>query len=255
MLLQTMFIRVKSFLPKSWFPNPSPIVDSFLMGFAKIGEIVKTSIDEVVPQLRIKTATGGVLDLIANDMFGSSLLRSFNESDSDYRLRILIELFRERATYPAMMESIAYFTGFYPVIVESGKDIDATGYVLSEGSISTNEGDGYGVVVRSFHCFISIYIPYSSEYANVAGYGVSTSGYSVFSRGEYVHSKELDINSLLQIINTVRPVSTKIWVKTIQDTYNNILNLHGALPYDLPKTLSGEHRGLFIDRNNTSITE
>src|SRR5690348_15497588 len=90
--------RIDTLLPP-WYGNQeTPVTDGILAAFAKAGSIIYGQYAYSVLQTRIKTATDVFLDLISTDFFGTSLPRLPNESDAQFRNRILINLIRIRGT-------------------------------------------------------------------------------------------------------------------------------------------------------------
>jgi hypothetical protein len=79
-------------------------------------------------QLRIATASDGFLDVISADFFGTTLPRKTNESDAAFRNRIIINLFRERATRKAVTQVLTTLTGRAPLIVEPSRPADTGAY-------------------------------------------------------------------------------------------------------------------------------
>ena len=93
-----MLSRLKSLLPFGWFGDNNPIRDALLWGYAEALSWGFTLYLYAKAQTRIKTATDGWLDIIGLDFFGNSLIRYAGQLDASYRNRILINIFRERAT-------------------------------------------------------------------------------------------------------------------------------------------------------------
>ena len=85
--------RLKSTLPR-WFGDSTTILDALLQGLAWAASFVYSLWAYAKLQTRIKTATDGWLDMIAADFFGSSLLRTANQSDASFRALIIINLIR-----------------------------------------------------------------------------------------------------------------------------------------------------------------
>ncbi|WP_435607731.1 phage head spike fiber domain-containing protein [Pseudomonas knackmussii] len=125
---QNMFDRLVGLLPAGWFGDSNPIRDALLWGYAQALAWAYTLYLYAKAQARIKTATDGWLDLIALDFFGNNLLRNSNQADSSYRNRILINIFRERATRHAVEQVLLDLTGRMPKIIEPARPADVGAY-------------------------------------------------------------------------------------------------------------------------------
>lgn len=230
--------KLKSTLPAQWFGDSSPNIDSLLLGGPVYGlDSAHSLIQDVLPLMRIGTATGGILDLMAGDFFGNGLPRLFGEPDNSYRSRILSILFRKAATKQAMLDAIGYYTGVYPTIVEYSQPIDPIGFVVTRGDDTIT---GYGTVVKPHHAFITVYQMIAPQHPGVAGYGSPIGGYGV-GRVEYIPPASVDYQYLFQLINAIKPIGTKIWVKVINADVDILLTTYGVtLAYPIITGTSGE---------------
>lgn len=249
---QTIFDRLKSGLPNGWFQDSTPNVDALITGAAQIDFAVYSGMQSVLPQMRIRTATGGMLDLIAGDFFGNNLLRLTNETDDEYRIRILIRLFMEQATKKAMSDILGLYTGVYPVIVEYGQAIDTTGFLATSGNETVA---GYGSTVKAYHAFITVYQIATSPYANIGGYGSKISGYGVGLGSSYIHEIGYDNSFLNYMINEVKPIGTTCWLKVINADQNTIVNTYGATLVDPSVFLSDSFSGILSDSSKNPLEE
>jgi hypothetical protein len=141
-----IFSRLKRLLPVGWFGDTNPILDAALWGCATAQAWAYTLYLYAKDQTRIKTATDGWLDLISLDFFGNALMRYANQSDPNFRNRILINLFRERTTRPAMEKILFDLTGRAPIIIEPGRPADVGSYgaavAVSQPGITTMISSG-----------------------------------------------------------------------------------------------------------------
>jgi len=119
--------RLKAQIPVSWFKS-SPKFDATLQGPAWALSTIYSQITYAALQTRIATATDGFLDLIANDFFGTNLLRLTNETDGAYRTRILANLFVKGPTRANMSAVLALITGRTPDIFEPSNTNDSGGW-------------------------------------------------------------------------------------------------------------------------------
>lgn len=164
--------RLISYLPRSWFDGDSnPVRDAVLSGLAAGHAFIYSILAYVRLQTRIKTASEGFLDLISQDFFGGAVPRATNENDARFLSRILINLFRERATRRGVIEVLVDLTGLTPIIIEPWNPADCGAYG------SPNRGYGvagyYGSMLLQYQGFVKVFRPSPSGIANVAGYGFS----------------------------------------------------------------------------------
>ena len=131
-----MLMRLKLVLPLRWFPDSTPVLDAILSGFAATAAWAFDVLQYVKLQTRLATASAEFLDIAARDYFGERLKRRPDQSDMAFRAYILRELYRSRATRPAMLEQLVEITGRTPDIFEVARPAD-TG--------SWGEFSGYGI--------------------------------------------------------------------------------------------------------------
>ena len=127
-----MFGRLKNLLPRGWFGDSNPILDALSWGYAQALAWMYSLYLFAKAQTRIKTATGGWLDIAAQDFFGTGLPRSSGMSDASYQNRILINLIRERGTRYAITKVLTDLTGRPPVIFEPRRPADTGAYGATE---------------------------------------------------------------------------------------------------------------------------
>lgn len=210
-----IFNRLNSLLPSKWFTGSTPIKDAVLQGIAATLAQVYALYAYAVLQTRIATLTDAWLDIASNDYFGANLARNAGESDARYRARIQANLFPARTARPAMVAALTKLTGRAPVVIEPTNPADTGAYGVSTSGYGA--AGCYGSMLLPFQCFIKAYRPMTSGIPNVAGYGVSTAGYSTPSQGEYASLsmvtgsiQDADINA---VIDANRPASTTIWTQ------------------------------------------
>lgn len=138
--------RLRSLLPPSWFPQSAQVITS-APGGAPITsapggfEITNTTpgppilaamlnapsttlafiyslIAYVRLQTRIKTATGGNLDLIAYDFFGTDFARTSGQSDASFAAAIIQQVLLARNTRQAIIGILTSLTGNVPILFE-----------------------------------------------------------------------------------------------------------------------------------------
>ena len=169
--------RLISYLPKSWWDgNTNPVRDAVLSGLAAAHAWLYSLLAYVRLQTRIKTAREGFLDLISQDYFGGALPRNTNENDAHFLTRILINLFRERATRHGVIRVLQDLTGKTPQIVEVLNPWDCGGY--GEPNVGYGASGAYGSMSLPYQAFVLAYRPTTSGIPSVAGYGVCAVGLS-----------------------------------------------------------------------------
>lgn len=214
--------RLRAALPAGWFPPPvldaggSPllitVIDRLLWAMAWGLALVFGLLDDIRRQTRLATAADGWLDLWAGDFFGAGLPRNGNEGDAGYRSRIQVQLFRQRATRPALAKILEELTGNTPAIFEPGRPGDCGGYGLPV--IGYGCAGHYGSQQLPYTAFVVVYRPASIGAANVPGYGAPQAGYGIGTR--YIAAGTLlsltDLN-IFNAIEAVRPVGVQVWVQ------------------------------------------
>lgn len=206
--------RSKSVLPR-WFGPASPLLDALLLGTANALAFVYTLYNYAKLQTRILTASDGWLDMIAADFFGSALIRAANQSDASFRARIIVSMFRERGTRNAITRVLTALTGRAPMIFEPLRPLDTGAY--GAPNIGYGLAGGYGSQLIPFQAFVKAYRPASTGIPYVAGYGVSSAGYSVGSRADYATLAQSTAGvadaDIYAAIDSVKPVATTIWTQ------------------------------------------
>lgn len=205
--------RIKSLIP-SWFGDSSPILDAVITGLANGLAFIYSLYAYAKLQTRILTATDGWLDMIAADYFGTTLLRAAYQSDASFRARIIINLFRERATRSGITKVLVALTGRAPIIIELQRPLDTGAYA------APNSGYGmagaYGSLLLPFQAFVQAYRPSSSGIPLVAGYGSAPAGYGTPSRADYASISQIQgavtDADIMAAIDSVKPVGSIIWV-------------------------------------------
>ncbi|SCU75512.1 conserved hypothetical protein [Cupriavidus necator] len=211
---QDVYRRLRGYLPP-WFGDEAdtPIINGLLNGLAYAGAYVYSLYAYAKLQTRILTATDGWLDMIAADFFGSALLRTANQSDASFRARIILSLFRERATRNGMIKVLEDLTGRTPKIIEPTRPADTGAY--GGPLIGYGVAGAYGSLLMPFQCFVIAYRPLGTGIPNVAGYGISTGGYGQPSQADYASMASIQgavtDADIYAAIEATRPVGTTVW--------------------------------------------
>ncbi len=207
--------RITTVLPTGWFTSDASLIAAITQGLANGHAFIYSLIQGVKSQTRIKTATDAFLELIAQDFFGSNVVRRTNQSDKSFKARITSNLFRERATRRGLSLLLTELTGRAPAIFEPSMPSDTGAYRAPNSGYGL--AGGYGSVALPFQAFVTVYRAKSTGIPTVAGYGTSSSGYSVASQGQYA-----SINSVINAVNdadiyaaidSVKPAASTIWTR------------------------------------------
>lgn len=213
-----IFQRLKAKLPTRWFGGVTdgmPLLDGVLTGIASLLSFVYTLYSYAKLQTRIMTATDGWLDMIAADFFGpNGLPRKTGQSDASYRLVILANLFREKATRNAVVKILTSLTGRAPRIIEPMRPADTGAY--GAPNIGYGASGAYGSMALPYQAFVIAYRPVSNAgIASVAGYRTPTGAYSTPSRAEYASMSMVTGGvtdaDIFAAIDAVKPAGTIIW--------------------------------------------
>ena len=139
--------RLEALLPGGWFPPepssaPFSNISGAVAGYADVFAFIYSLITYAKAQTRIKSATGGNLDLIANDYFGAALRRQSGQSDASFITTIIAAILRQRNTRAAITSVLVATTGRTPVIFNPRRDgayLGETAYygITSYGSRGT----------------------------------------------------------------------------------------------------------------------
>lgn len=129
-----MQARLRALLPP-WWPNigSAPVLDAILAGVATILSASYGLIQYAAAQTRIRSATGGWIDLIAWDFFGGRFTRIAGETDASFNARLLQELVRPRVTRSAIQAAVADLTG-HPVRIIEASNLTDVGFWKTRGS-------------------------------------------------------------------------------------------------------------------------
>lgn len=208
--------RIKSTLPARWFGDDDKniLLNGVIAGLANGFAFVHTLYSYAVLQTRIKTATDDWLDAISTDFFGLRLKRKTNQSDDSFRHRIIVNMFRERATRNAIKLVLEDLTGRTPIIFEPQRPADTGAYGVAS-SIAYGLVGGYGSLLLDYQAFVTAYRPTGSGIPNVAGYGISTGAYNTASQSEWASlsmiTGAVTDADIYEAVASVAPAGTILW--------------------------------------------
>jgi len=191
--------RLQRWLPSGWFPTIiGTRIFATLAGFSAALSNVLAQINYTKLQTRIKTATDGFLDMISWDYFGPTLPRLTNEQDNAFRIRILQNLLRARATRGAMITALTQLTGIPPRIFEP--------YRVQDTGVYGGPFIGYNVAGGYSNQGIGPYQAFITAYPGASG----------------VTQAQIDAT-----VEAVKPIATEMWVAvgpaTLTDSLGNEL--------------------------------
>ena len=169
-----MLARLKSVLPARWHGEANATLDAVLAGLADGWTWLHDMLAAVRAQARIATASGATLDLIAADCFGARIRRRRGQGDSAFRVTILSELLRERATRPALLAALHDLTGRDATVFEPRRPADTGGWGVACGY---GAGGGWGSLALPYQCFVTARRPQGSGIARLNGWGGGAGGW------------------------------------------------------------------------------
>lgn len=143
--------RLRLALPRRWFGDSAPVLDSLLAGLASGWAGLHALLQEVRRQSRIATATGSFLDLAAADLFGDGLPRRAGEADDDFRARVGRALRRVRATRAGLVDAAAE-AGSVARVFEPARPTD-TGVYGGPG-LGWGVAGGWGSLAMPLECLV-----------------------------------------------------------------------------------------------------
>jgi len=151
---EDMRARLRLALPDRWFGDAAPVLDGLLTGLGAAWAGLYGLLGVVRRQSRRLTATGGFLDLSAQDLFGGRLPRRSGEADDVYRDRIGRALVRHRATRAAVLHAAAE-AGAGAVRVFEPAQTQDTGVYGGPG-LAWGAAGGWGSLAMPLECLVVV---------------------------------------------------------------------------------------------------
>lgn len=221
--LQDFINRLIRELPLGWFPVQTTFLSAVISAYATVYQFINAQSLQVKLQMRLQTATGGNLDLIAQDFFGNQLPRRFQEGDETYRNRILALLLQEKATRRGLFNILKIFTGRDPVLFEPWYPPDTGGYNVAT-AIGYSVAGKYGSNDYPYQGFVDVFPPYDRGAAFYKGYNSPAWGYNVIDPraygyyfGESLQERILSDQEIYNLINATKAFGTVIWARINRD--------------------------------------
>lgn len=215
--------RLRSLLPKGWFPDAAPNLDAILASLATTWSWIAALICAVRSQSRLETASGLWLDFAARDYLGTALARKIGESDTAFRQRISDSILLRTTTRLALTTGISRLTGYTVRVFEPARCADTGAYgatdlasIAAPCAFSYGECGGWGSLTATNQIFITISTspqagePRPSGYCNITGgYG---GGSIFFNQLETVRNRIADI-AVIALIHRLIPVNCIAWTR------------------------------------------
>ena len=208
-----MAARMRAVLPVGWFGDVAPVLQGLLLGLGQGWSAIYDLIENIRLQSRIATASGGFLDLISTDFFGSFLPRRSTELDAPFEIRISQELLRPRATRAALVLALTELTGRAPAVFEPARTSDTGGYSaggVAYGGTDTAGAGGWGSLLLPYQVFVTAYRPVGGGIALLAGYG--TGGLAGYGDLSMLTSAVSDAD-VAAAVTRVLPAATIAWMR------------------------------------------
>ncbi len=226
-------------LPRGWFSvedrAPGGATYITLHGAAKNDYTVYQKAIVAQRRGRITTAAGVELDDIATDFFGSTFMRYTNESDSNYRTRLVHRLFNPIGTTAGIVAIVTETLGTVPVVYTRANQIAASGGYNHDRNVNslvpTYPCGGYSNGVNPYGGFFAYGVPQScwahpqGPYTGEGGqFGYNESGVYLLDIGAYqglvtVQQPEPDddhfltFRQIMALITSLKPYATVAWVR------------------------------------------
>ena len=244
----SMLDRLVSLLPARWFNKIAPVRDAIIGGMADSVEWCYKLYQYAYAQTRILTASGFNLDIIAWDFLGGRLLRRESQDDDSFRLGVMKEIFRPRATRPAMTLAISDLTGNNPLIFEPANPQDTGTY---NGLMGWSVAGRYGSLQHPYECWIDIQRPLGQGIPGREGWGGIGGGWGLM-RSEwtslYMLSGPVTDLEIYQRVESIRAAGTICWTR-ISDVVPPA-DLQPAYSYlDSPdglRLVTDDHSGIIV---------
>lgn len=212
--------RLRSVLPARWFGVHTPVLNTLLDAVSAGWTFMYDLLQYTEKQTRIATASDIWLDLVAQDIFGSRLLRHTGQSDEAFRVVVRRNILRPLGTRTSLISALTDLTGRQPHVFEPHNTLDTGGYGCLGGAlgggIGYRVGGGWGNLTLPFQCFVTAFRPLINGVANLSGWSQPAGGYGVGAL-EYVgidtangHIGDADI---FDEVARVVPVATVMWTR------------------------------------------
>ncbi len=222
--------RLLEVYPKPWTSSAAKTSGNLFALLTTLSSqlaVVSNQLLTVYQGIYIQLATGNQLDAIALDYFGTSVVRTPNQTDASFRTTILSNLIFKRATREAVSKVVQLTTSETPRLTEPFRPADT-------GSWGPSNGAGpfyWDVDTPSAPFRWGGRLPYNGfiETLNIGGAVLDGNPLPTFDTNIYFSvagpsgsaimnaesSWFSSINNLLQNINKTRAFGTEVWVRYV----------------------------------------
>lgn len=205
--------RLQSYLPRGWFGDfaSATNLNAILQGAAWGLSSQYALFTYAALQTRIKTATGGWLDIISNDFFGTGLPRLQNETDTAFRARILADLFIKGPTRRDMSAVLTLITGNKPDIFEPSNTTDSGGW---DGAFYWDTGVGKWGAPMPYQSFVRAYRPTQNTQSlgELDSWRWAFDAYGAWSEAPLM---SLPDAAIYAAVESTRAVGTVVWLQIV----------------------------------------
>lgn len=216
--IQDILGRIKAVLPRGWFADVTPVLDSILSGASAGWSFLYSQLALVKSQGRLSTASGFGIDLFAADYFGPQLPR-MGASDNSYRARITKSLLRPQCTRAALAAILTDMTGRPPTIFEPLRPADTGAYSTGSSgpyALSYSVAGAWGSPAMPFQAMVIAYRPPETGIPIVAGWGAGEGSYGMGAI-EYatpaMSQVQVADQDIFSAIASVAPIGTTLWAR------------------------------------------
>ncbi len=200
--------RLRAVLPRNWFTDVAPVLDSVLAGLGAVWSGTYGLLRFAQAQARIATASGAFLDLIADDLFGTTLARFSGEVDVVFRGRLRTNILRARGTRQSLLDALQDLTGRAAIVFEPACASDTGGY--STGALAYGAAGAYGSLSLPFQFFVTAHRPLGVGIPLVGGYGGP--GPLAYANLGWIAVEVTDADILTTIVGVI-PVGSIAWTR------------------------------------------
>lgn len=208
--------RVNLLIPFRWFSLGARIKNAIVGGISDAASWSYSWITYVRQQLRVVSATGPWLDVVAFDYFNSYIMRKQGQSDAIFRSIIQKELIRERVTRPGMVQAITDLTGRTPIIFEPALNGDAGSWDC--GAVAWDSGVGaWGDTILPSQSFLTVFRPGLQGIPEVGGWDSGFAAYDVGGQSAWVDQGQVigavTDEDIYRTINLTKPTGSVVWTQ------------------------------------------
>ena len=212
--------RLVNTQPAQWFSdtakNPGGVLYSICMAFGQVFTGLQQGLLLGYDASYIQTAVGTYLDTVAQDFFGTEVVRAPGEPDASFAARIMAGLLQPAATWGAMNSALTAFSGASPTIIEPWDCSETGNYDRSFFDVPDNAEGGLRLTPNTPYEVLVIASTPSGDVLN--GNPVTTYDDGMFfdsytAMYADIPSTSLSISLLYDTIRRVAPVGVAVWVQ------------------------------------------